>query len=52
MKVARHWYRFSRDVVDASIPGNIQDHVGWGSKQPDLVENASVCDREVGLDGL
>lgn len=34
------------------IPGNIQDQVGWGSKQPDLVEEVPVRDREVGLDGL
>lgn len=31
------------------IPGNIQDQVGWGSKQPDLVEDAPSHGRGVGL---
>lgn len=34
------------------IPGNTQDQVGWGSKQPDLVEDVPAHNREVGLDGL
>jgi len=34
------------------IPGNIQSQVGWGSEQPDLVEDAPACYRGVGLDDL
>jgi len=34
------------------IPGNIQSQVGWGSKQPDLVEDVPVHWRWVGLDDL
>jgi len=34
------------------IPGNIQGQVGWGSEQPDLVEDISAHCREVGLDDL
>lgn len=35
-----------------SIPGNIQDGVGQGSEQPDLVENVPAYCRWVGLDEL
>jgi len=34
------------------IPGHIQGQVGWGSEQPDLVEDVPAHGRGVGLDGL
>jgi len=34
------------------IPGNIQDHIGQGSEQPDLVSGVPACCRGVGLDDL
>jgi len=33
------------------IPGNIQGQVGWGSEQPDLVEDMPVLCRGVWLSG-
>ena len=35
-----------------SIPGNIQGHVGWGSEQPDVVEDVPAHCRGIGLDDL
>ena len=37
MRVVKYWKRLPREVV--SIPGNIEDQVGWGSKQPVLAED-------------
>ncbi|PKU33391.1 hypothetical protein llap_16305 [Limosa lapponica baueri] len=34
------------------IPGNIQGQLGWGSEQPDLVEDVLAHCRRVALDGL
>jgi len=34
------------------IPGNIQDQVGWGFEQPDLVSGVPARCRGVGLDDL
>jgi len=34
------------------IPGNIQGQVGWGSEQPDLVEDGPAHCRGVGLNDL
>jgi len=34
------------------IPGNIQGQVGWGSEQPDLLEDVPTYCRGVGLDDL
>jgi len=34
------------------IPGSIQDHVGQGSEQPDLVSGVPACCGGVGLDDL
>ena len=34
------------------IPGNIQGLAGWGSEQPDLVEDVPAHCRGVGLDDL
>jgi len=34
------------------IPGNIKGQVGWGSKQPDPIEDASAYCSGVGLDDL
>ena len=34
------------------IPGNIQDQVGQGSEQPDLVSGVPACCGGVGLDDL
>jgi len=34
------------------IPGNIQGQVGWGSEQPDLVEDVSAHCRGTGVDDL
>jgi len=34
------------------IPANIQGHAGWGSEQPDLVEDVPAYCRGVGLDDL
>jgi len=31
------------------IPGNIQGQVGWGSEQPDLVEDVPAYSKGVGL---
>lgn len=38
IRVVKLWDRLPREVVDASIPGNIQGRVGQGSEQPDLVD--------------
>lgn len=35
-----------------SIPGNIQDKIGWSSEKPDLVEDAATHFRGFGLDGF
>jgi len=35
-----------------SIPGNIQGQVGWGSEQPDLVEDVPAYCRGGGVDDL
>jgi len=34
------------------IPGNIQGQAGWGSEQPDLVEDVPANCRGLGLDDL
>ena len=34
------------------IPGNVHGPVGWGSEQPDLVEDVPAHCRGVGLDDL
>jgi len=34
------------------IPGNFQGQVGWGSEQPDLIENGPTHCKAVGLDDL
>jgi len=34
------------------IPGNIQGQVGWGSEQPDLIEDIPAHCGGVGLDDL
>ena len=34
------------------IPGNLQGQAGWGSEQPDLVEDVPAHCRGVGLDDL
>ena len=39
MKVMKHWNRLSREVVDAPSLETFKVRFGWGSEQPDLVEN-------------
>ena len=39
MRVVKHWHRLPREGGRCPIPGNIQGQVGWGSEQPDLVED-------------
>ena len=34
------------------MPGNIPGQVGWGSEQPDVVEDVPAHCREAGLDDL
>jgi len=34
------------------VPGSIQGQVGWGSEQPDIVEDIPTCFRGGGLDHL
>ena len=48
LRVVKHWHRLPREGVDAPIPGNIPGQVGWGSEQPDLVEDVPAHCR--GLD--
>ena len=50
IRVARHWHRLPREVVDA--PGDIQDWAGWGSEQPDGAVGVPVHCRTVGADNL
>ena len=37
VRVVRCWKRLPREVVDTSVPGGVQDQVGWGPGQPGLV---------------
>jgi len=50
MRVAKHWNRLPRELVEA--PGNIQGQVGQGSEQRGLVEDVPAPCRVVGLDDL
>lgn len=37
MRVVRHWEWLPKRVVDATSL-DVQDHVGWGSEQPEIME--------------
>ena len=53
MRVAKHWHRLPRGVVDApSLETLSQGQVGRGSEQPDLAEGIPAHCRGAGLDGL
>lgn len=54
-RVVRCWHRFPGEVVECSIPGDIQGQVRQGPRQPDLVLDLVVigspaCDRGLKLD--
>ena len=42
VRVVRCWKRLPREVVDTSVPGGVQDQVGWGHGQHGLVLNGEV----------
>lgn len=44
MRVVRHWNEESREVVEY---GSVQSQIGWGLKQPGLVEGALAHGREI-----
>jgi len=51
MRVVRHWDRLPKGGR-CSVPGNVQGQGGWGSEQPDQVEDVPAHCRGVGLDDL
>ena len=52
MRVVKHWNRVAQRGGGGPISGNIQDQVGQGSEQPDLVSGVPARWGGVGLDGV
>ncbi|PKU41182.1 hypothetical protein llap_8511 [Limosa lapponica baueri] len=52
LRMMKHWPKLPREVVDAPSLGNSQGQVGWGSEQPDLVEDVPAYCKGIGLDNL
>jgi len=52
MRVGKTLERVAQRGSGGPIPGNIQDQVGQGSEQPDLVSGVPARCRRVGLDDL
>jgi len=50
MRVMKHWNKLLRGGR-CPIPGDIQGEVGWGSEQPDVVEDVPAHCRGGGLRG-
>ena len=46
MRVVKHWNRLPREVADAPSLETLK--IGWGSEQPDLVEDVPAYCRGVG----
>lgn len=45
ISILKPWNRLPREVSKFLMPGNIQDCVGWGSEQLDLLEDFPACCR-------
>jgi len=52
MRVVKLWNILLKRGGRCPMPGNIQGQVGWGSEQPDLVEDVPTHCRGVVLDDL
>lgn len=52
MRMVRHWSELLRESCGCSIPGFVQDQVGWGFEQPGLLEGVPAHVSGVGLDHL
>jgi len=52
MRVGETQEQVAQRAGRCPIPGNIPGQAGWGSEQPDLVEDVPAHGREVGLNDL
>ena len=52
MRVVKQWNGVAQRDIGGPIPGDIQDQVGQGSEQPDLVSGVPARCGGVGLDDL
>ena len=52
IKVARHWHRLLREVVDVLFLETLQGQAGWGFEHPDVAVGVPVHCWGVGLGDL
>lgn len=49
MRVVRLWHMVPKKGSSCPTPGSVQDQVGWGLEQTEIVEDVTVHDNEVGM---